>query len=152
MNKFQMAEISGRTMFEKALKASGITNYEFTTHPYDRVDVFFTAGTQEYCGEIKYRNYPSTAHFFSSEGCLLEKHKYDDMKSIQDLSGYTPVYIHIFKDNVCAMFDLSDNDNPVWIEEVNKYERTTMGDRTKIRKAVTYLPIQSASNISKIGS
>lgn len=149
MNKFQQAEVSGRTLFEKALKGSGITNYEFTQGDYDRVDVFFTAGTTPYCGELKFRTYPSTAKFFQTEGCMLEKHKYDDMKSIQHISGYTPMYIHIFSDNVCAMFDLSNHNDPNWIEET-KYEKTTMGDRTKIRKAVTYLPIQNASNISKI--
>lgn len=148
-NKFLMAEMSGRTLFEQALKNSGITEYTFTTNPYDRVDVFFTAGTTPYAGEIKFRSYPSTKEFFTTEGVVLEKHKYDDMKTIQHLSGYTPLYIHIFSDGVVALFDLSSG-NPTWIEEVNKYERTTMGDRTKIRKAVAYLPLPNASNVAKI--
>lgn len=149
MNKFVLAELSGRTLFEEALKMSGITDYEFTTR-FSRVDVLFTAGTQEYCGEIKYRSYPSTTSFFEKEGCVLEKTKYDNMKALQDEYGYTPVYIHIFSDKVIAMYDLTDHNEPTWVEEEKKYGKTTMADKTKVRKVVTYLPLHSASNITKI--
>ena len=72
MNRFQIAELKGRDLFEKALLGSGITDYEFTDGRYDRVDVFFTADTLAYCGEIKYRKYPSTQSFFQTEGVVLE--------------------------------------------------------------------------------
>lgn len=148
VNRFKLAEQSGRALFEKALQGSGITEYEFTKNMYDRVDVYFTAGTHQYCGEIKYRTYPSNTPFFQ-KGVVLEKHKYDDMKSIQNTSGYTPMYIHIFSDNICALFDLT-NYEPTWVDEPNKFGRTTMGDTTKIRKAVCYIPLNQASNVSKI--
>lgn len=146
--KFNNAEKSGRTLFEMALQASGITNYQFTNQ-FDKVDVFFTADTTPYCGEIKYRRYPSTQGFFSTDGVVLEKPKYDQLKNNQYASGYTPLYIHIFEDNVCALFDLTNFDSPNWVES-RAYGKTTMGDTTKVTKAVCYLPLNSASNITKI--
>ena len=148
MNRFQIAELKGRDLFEKALLGSGITDYEFTDGRYDRVDVFFTADTLAYCGEIKYRKYPSTQSFFQTEGVVLEKNKYDDMMSLHHRSGYTPVYIHIFSDDICAMYDIS-NVEPRWVEE-ERMGKTTMGDTTKIKKIVGYLPLDAASNVSKI--
>jgi hypothetical protein len=143
---FAACEWSGRTFFNDMMLSRGnANNIHFTPTRFDKVDVTWDYEGNLYVGEIKYRpNYASTASCIANEGAMLEKHKFEELKNYQNNSGYTPYYIMFFSDGVCALYDLTDIE-PEWVEEVNKYRKTTMGkDKSKITKVVTYLPLDKA--------
>lgn len=140
-DKFSAAEASGRTIWEEKLIINQSTGVTFTEDKYNPVDVRWGKNGVGYVGEIKFRpNYSSTSKIIEKQGVLLEKYKYDALKSIQSREGRIPYYIHIFNDNVLYLFDLSHY-NPIWIEEEDKFPKTTMGDNTKVTKVVTYLSL-----------
>ena len=142
---FSEAEYNGRRYFQQRLDASSaVTDYNFTESKFDKVDCYWSTPSSWNVGEIKYRQgYKSTDKCMVEGGAVLEKHKYDHLKYLQNVSGCTPYYITMFNDSVGYIFDLSDMENVEWVEEKNKYPKTTMGDKSKITKAVTYLPLSS---------
>lgn len=140
LDSFSEAENLGRQIWEEKLIINQSTDITFTKDKYNPVDVRWRKNNIEYVGEIKLRSYASTSNLIENGGVLLEKYKYDALKSIQAREGRIPYYINIFKDNVIYLFDLS-NYNPIWIEEEYKFPKTTMGDNTKVTKVVTYLSL-----------
>lgn len=139
-DSFSEAEKLGRQIWEEKLIINQSTDITFTEDKYNPVDVRWRKNNIEYVGEIKLRSYASTSNLIENGGVLLEKYKYDALKSIQAREGRIPYYINIFKDNVIYLFDLT-NYNPIWIEEEYKFPKTTMGDNTKVTKVVTYLSL-----------
>lgn len=139
-DEFGEAEKLGRQIWEEKLIINHSTDITFTEDKYNPVDVRWRKNNIEYVGEIKLRSYASTSNLIENGGVLLEKYKYDALKTIQAREGRIPYYINIFKDNVIYLFDLS-NYNPIWIEEEYKFPKTTMGDNTKVTKVVTYLSL-----------
>ena len=139
-DSFSEAEKLGRQIWEEKLIINQSTDITFTEDKYNPVDVRWRKNNIEYVGEIKLRSYASTSNLIENGGVLLEKYKYDALKSIQAREGRIPHYINIFKDNVIYLFDLT-NYNPIWIEEEYKFPKTTMGDNTKVTKVVTYLSL-----------
>ena len=144
MDKFSLAELSGRTIFNDKLIKNGSSGITFTESKYDKVDVFWKKYDNKYVGEIKYRdNYPSSDICVVKEGAVLEKTKYDELMKYHKLSGLTPYYIMEFNDNVIYLWDLSKLDGIEWKVD-NRYPRTTKGSRKeKVAKVVTYLPLES---------
>ena len=143
MDKFSLAELSGRTIFNDKLIKNGSSGITFTESKYDKVDVFWEKYDTKYVGEIKYRdNYPSSGRCVVEEGAVLEKTKYDELMKYKDLSGLTPFYITIFNNNEMYLWDLSKFDELEWKNE-DKFPRTTKGRNTKkVKKCVTYLPLE----------
>lgn len=140
-NKFELAEKRGREIIAKLLEKK-CKNIKFTEDKYASVDVFWSKSDKRFVGEIKFRpNYSSYSPIINSKGVVLEKYKYDSLMSEYYLYGYIPYYIHIFNDNILYLFDLTKI-SPKWIEEEEKFPKTTMGDNTKVTKVVTYLPIE----------
>ena len=145
IKSFEDAEQFGRIIFGSIMMSSGCT-FEYTDH-YDKIDVYWEYDGVENVGEVKYRhNYDSTGRCIVDEGVLLEKKKYDELKSIQKRTGKIPWYVMIFQDNTILLFNLENLETVNW-QESTRYGKTTMGDKTKIRKAVTYLPVESAEKI-----
>ena len=144
MDKFSLAELSGRTIFNDKLIKNGSSGITFTESKYDKVDVFWEKYDKKYVGEIKYRdNYPSSGLCVVSEGAVIEKTKYDELMKYKDLSGLTPYYIMIFNNNEMYLWDVSEIKEIEWKVE-NRYPRTTKGSRKeKVAKIVTYLPLES---------
>ena len=144
MDKFSLAELSGRTIFNEKLINNGSSGITFTESKYDKVDVFWEKYDTKYVGEIKYRdNYPSSGICFVSEGAVLEKTKYDELMKYKDLSGLTPYYIMIFNNGEMYLWDVGEIKYIEWKVE-NRYPRTTKGSRKeKVAKIVTYLPLES---------
>ena len=142
MDKFSLAELSGRTIFNDKLIKNGSSGITFTENRYDKVDVFWEKYDKKYVGELKYRdNYPSSGRCVVEEGAVLEKTKYDELMKYNDLSGLTPYYITIFNNNEMYLWDLSKLDGIEWKKE-EKFPRTTKGRNTKkVSKVVTYLPL-----------
>ena len=143
MDKFSLAELSGRTIFNEKLINNGSSGITFTESKFDKVDVFWEKYDTKYVGEIKYRdNYPSSGLCVVSEGAVLEKTKYDELMKYKDLSGLTPYYIMIFNNNEMYLWDVGELKEIEWKIE-NRYPRTTKGRNTeKVAKVVTYLPLE----------
>ena len=145
MNKFTEAELVGREIWNEKLLRNGSSAITFTTNTYDSVDVMWEKYDTTYVGEIKYREkYSSSAKCIAEQGVMLEKTKYDALKYYQSASGFCPYYIHIFNDGKIYLYDLNDLE-PEWVEEENKFPRTTKGDKTKVKKVVTYLPLSGGT-------
>ena len=144
IDKFSLAELSGRTIFNDKLIKNGSSGITFTESKYDKVDVFWEKYDKKYVGEIKYHdNYPSSGLCVVSEGAVIEKTKYDELMKYKDLSGLTPYYIMIFNNNEMYLWDVSEIKEIEWKVE-NRYPRTTKGSRKeKVAKIVTYLPLES---------
>lgn len=144
MDKFSLAELSGRTIFNDKLIKNGSSGITFTESKFDKVDVFWEKYDNKYVGEIKYRdNYQSSDICVVSEGAVLEKTKYDELMKYKDLSGLTPYYIMAFNNGVMYLWDVSEIKDIEWKIE-NRYPRTTKGSRKeKVAKIVTYLPLES---------
>lgn len=125
---------------------SGVTeNVEFTDQ-YNNVDVYWTYDGIDNVGEIKHRmGYKSTTPCIVKGGAMLEKYKYDSIMSIARNNNKIPWYIMSFTDGITYLFNLNDIE-PNWVEEVDKYPKTTMGDNTKVTKVVTYIPLDKATN------
>lgn len=143
---FSEAEYSGRTFFQRVvLDSDKVTDYHFTPSRFDKVDVFWDTDTTQNVGEIKFRiGYNVDDKCISEGGAMLEKGKYDELKMYQNLSGLTPYYICLFKDGNGLIYNLTSLENVNWIDEKGKFPKTTMGDKTKVDKAVTYLPVNDA--------
>ena len=154
-NGFSSAEYSGRTFFEHILDDSAsVTDIQFTQTRFDSVDVFWTKNGKKNVGEIKYRiNYASTSSTID-EGVMIEKIKYDALMSYYHTQGIQPYYISFFKDDKAIIFDLSKIDKPNWVEEKNKFPKTTMGesigDKKKVPKVVGYLKLELGKKINYI--
>lgn len=144
MDKFSLAELSGRTIFNEKLIKNGSSGITFTESKFDKVDVFWEKYDTKYVGEIKYRdNYPSSGLCVVAEGAVLEKTKYDELMKYKDLSGLTPYYIMIFNNNEMYLWDVGEMNEIEWKIE-NRYPKTTKGSNTKkVAKVVTYLPLES---------
>lgn len=145
IKSFEDAERFGRMIFSTIMMSSGC-NFNYTEQ-YDKVDVYWDYDGVENVGELKYRhNYDSTGHCIVDEGVLLEKGKYDELKEIQKNTGKIPWYVMIFQDNTILLFNLEKLNDVKWIEE-ERFPKTTMGDRSKIKKLVTYLPVEMAETV-----
>ena len=144
IDKFSLAELSGRTIFNEKLIKNGSSGITFTESKFDKVDVFWEKYEEKYVGEIKYRdNYESNSHFIVSEGAVLEKTKYDELMKYYELSGLTPYYIMIFNNGVMYLWDVGEIKDIEWKVE-KRYPRTTKGSRKeKVAKIVCYLPLES---------
>lgn len=149
-SKFSVYEYSGRTFFNDVLTSSTkTTNIIFTEDKYCPVDVYWNTNFSFNVGEIKYRiKYKSTSPIIVNEGAMLEKYKYDALKTEQRLSGCTPYYIVEFNDGIGYIFDLTNLENVEWKEEIDKYPKTTCGDNTKTTKVVTYLPLSKGKKFN----
>lgn len=143
MDKFSLAELSGRTIFSEKLIKNGSSGITFTESKFDKVDVFWEKYDTKYVGELKYRdNYKSNSSCIVEEGVLLEKTKYDELMKYNKLSGFTAYYITIFNDNIMYLWDVSKLDGIEWKIE-NRLPRTTKGkNNKKVEKEVTYLPLE----------
>lgn len=143
MDKFSLAELSGRTIFNEKLIKNNSSGITFTENKLDKVDVFWEKYNTKYVGEIKYRdNYPSSDICVVKEGAVLEKTKYDELMKYHKLSGFTAYYITIFNDGVMYLWNIGELDEPEWKVE-DKFPRTTKGSNTKkVSKVVTYLPLE----------
>ena len=144
MDKFSLAELSGRTIFNDKLIKNGSSGITFTESKYDKVDVFWEKYDTKYVGEIKYRdNYPSSGRCVVEDGAVVEKTKYDALMKYKDLSGLTPYYIMIFNNGELYLWNIGELDEPEWKVE-DKFPRTTKGSNTKkVEKKVTYLKLDS---------
>ena len=144
MDKFSIAELSGRTIFNDKLIKNNSSGITFTESKFDKVDVFWEKYDTKYVGEIKYReNYPSSGRCIVEDGAVLEKTKYDALMEYHNLSGLTPYYIMEFNDNVMYLWDVSELKELEWKID-NKYPRTTKGsNKKKVAKIVTYLKLDS---------
>lgn len=142
-SKFSAHEWSGRTIFHDVLTSSTKTDeYYFTEDKYCPIDVVWKSNNSLNTGEIKFRvKYSSTDKIIQDGGVVLEKWKYDNLKQTQNISGATPYYIMEFNDGVGYLWDISELKNVNWVNEENKFPKTTCGDTTKTTKAVTYLPL-----------
>ena len=142
MDKFSLAELSGRTIFNDKLIKNGSSGITFTENKLDKVDVFWEKYDTKYVGELKYRdNYSSSGRCIVEDGVLLEKTKYDELMKYHKLSGFTAYYITIFNDDVMYLWNIGELDEPEWKVE-NRFPRTTKGSNTKkVAKIVTYLPL-----------
>ena len=144
IDKFSLAELSGRTIFNDKLIKNGSSGITFTENIYDKTDVFWEKYEEKYVGEIKYRdNYKSNSRCVVEEGVLLEKTKYDELMKYHNLSGLTPYYITIFNNNEIYLWDLSKLAGIEWKKEY-KLPKTTKGRNTKkVAKIVAYLSLDS---------
>ena len=144
MDKFSLAELSGRTIFNEKLIKNGSSGITFTENIYDKVDVFWEKYEAKYVGELKYRdNYKSNSRCVVEEGVLLEKTKYDELMKYNKLSGFTAYYITIFNDGVMYLWNIGELDDIEWKKE-EKFPKTTKGRNTKkVSKIVAYLPLES---------
>lgn len=144
---FKESEKFGRLIFSQLLMASGATNIEFMENDFDNVDVYWEYDNTINVGELKYRQgYSSTNKLMQEEGCVLEKHKYDDLISRANREGKEPYYIMMFNDGVAYSFNLT-NYEPKWVMEKDKYPKTTCGDKSKKDKVVTYVPLDFAKDV-----
>lgn len=144
---FRESEKFGRLIFSQLLMASGATNIEFTEDDFDNVDVYWEYDNTINVGELKYRQgYSSTNRLMQEEGCVLEKHKYDDLISRANREGKEPYYVMMFNDGVAYSFNLT-NYEPKWVMEKDKYPKTTCGDKSKKDKVVTYVPLSFAKDV-----
>lgn len=143
MDKFSLAELSGRTIFNEKLINNGSSGITLTESKYDKVDIFWEKYDKKYVGEIKYRdNYPSSGLCVVEEGAVLEKTKYDELMKYYELSGLTPFYIMIFNDGYMYLWDVSELKELEFKVE-NRFPRTTKGsNKEKVEKKVTYLPLE----------
>lgn len=144
---FAECERLGRLVFSQLLLTSGATEIDFTKNEYDSVDVYWTYDNIKSVGELKYRqNYNSDDAVITREGVMLEKWKYDELKSRSLREGNEPYYVMMFKDCVAYSFNLKDY-VPKWVEEKDRFPATTCGDRKKKTKVVTYIPLEYAKDI-----
>lgn len=142
---FYEAEYSGRTFFSQCLDSNKVVDKKFTETKYDSVDVFWSTSATTNVGEIKFRiGYKSTDKIMQSEGAILEKSKYDALKSYQHNSGITPYYIMMYNDGEGYIWDLSNLERVEWQDD-KRFPKTTMGtNNQKVEKAVTYLNLDDA--------
>lgn len=144
MDKFSLAELSGRTIFNEKLIKNGSSGITLTESKYDKVDIFWEKYEAKYVGEIKYRdNYPSSGRCVVEEGAIIEKTKYDELMKYHNLSGLTPYYIMIFNNNEMYLWNISELKELEWKIE-HRFPRTTKGsNKEKVEKKVAYLPLDS---------
>lgn len=108
MDNFQQHELKGRKKLESIFKGSHkVTNYEFTTGQYDRLDCFTTGATGALTAyEIKDRDINSQTY----PNYILELSKLNALMEAKEKSGYTPYYINFFADNTILLWDVSKID------------------------------------------
>lgn len=148
-DNFSEAEKKGREIIEEHIQYTGVF-YEFTTSKYDLVDLITSKdGITSATTEIKNReNYSSTNTLIQEKGAVLEKTKYDGALKATHSSGMTDCYYCcIFNDGVAYIWKLSELTNIEWVEEVDKYPKTTAVKGKKVTKTVTYLPLKTAKKI-----
>lgn len=149
MDNFSECEKQGRNIIEEYIQYTGIL-YSFTESKYDSVDLITSKdGITSATTEIKYRkNYSSTNKLIQEQGVVLEKVKYDGALKATHNSGMTDCYYCcIFNDNVCYIWKLSELTNIEWIEEIDKFPKTTAVKSKRTTKTVTYLPLDTGKKI-----
>lgn len=118
MTEFIKAELKGRDFFKEVLDNSPkVSSYMFTEDPYCEFDVIWTdINDKTNIGEIKYReNYSSTDSLIIKEGALIEKFKFDTIKSNHPYANH--YYIMLFNDGVGYIWDM-DKIEPKWFDKV----------------------------------
>lgn len=149
MDKFSEAELKGRNIIETKIK--GKVYYSFTPTRFDAVDLVTSKdGVTSAATEIKYRtNYSSNDKIIQDEGVVLEKKKYDRIFEAIKTSGITDCfYYHIFNDNIGYVWKLNNLKEIQWVEEEDKYPKTTAIKGNKVTKTVTYLPLKTAIKVN----
>lgn len=139
---FSKAEQLGRNIWNEKLIENHSENIYFTPYAYDEKDVFWEKGDNKYVGEIKFRYYGKDQKFFHTEGFLLEKTKYDELKRLQE-KGYIPFYINILKDGNIFLFNLTNFVVDKWDERLLPKDSQNIHS-PKIKKKVTYLNFDDA--------
>lgn len=136
----------GKLMYESYLQSKGITQYQFTTDKFNRIDCIYRDKDGIHVVEIKYRpNY--TIHSFSRTGVLLEYSKYHALNKYREKGATQGHYVMIFSDGYLLDYTLPDIRKQTWkemllpIDEIHK-------DQKKY-KLVTFLPIKNPIYVSK---
>ena len=142
---FQLSFFPFLRRFEKLLHSNNnILKWEWQEQMC-HFDLLYTGTTSNYVAEIKYRDdYASSASTIVSTGLMLEKSKYNALiKKAKD--GYIPLYIMIFNDGVCAIYNLDADKQLQWeTKSLPRYTAFSAGTREKI---ITYIPICECKKI-----
>ena len=114
MTDYEIADKTGRELFEEKLNEWGIESYFFPIEPYSGVDVFWNSTPDSeikrtFCGEIKVRN----CNIEDYPDFILEINKYKALMSLLPLK-YHIYYINIFK-NGMIMWNL----NKIRVEDMD---------------------------------
>lgn len=143
---FEQAEVIGRTIVEKFISGHCI-NYEFTIDKFNHIDLFVTGYTKTASIEIKNRQTYTLNEINNLGGLFLPYHKYCALTGTT-VSGYTPYYLAIFKDEI-VIWDIS-NYKPEWVEK--ELPKATMEDRGTQTYKISYLKIEDAVWKKKFGN
>lgn len=140
MDLIEKAEKKGRDIVYNLIKDK-VDNYEFTEWKYAAVDLFVTGFTDTAAIEIKDREDYTADKIEELGGMYLMKNKYDSLMYIQDVSGYTPYFLAIFKDKI-VMWNLNRL-NIEWTKDV--LPNTTYGEnKGEGEKEFAYIHIKDA--------
>jgi len=131
----------GRNIFQNFLNLTFCTSILFSTNLYSKTDVEFTSLKNNKCiAEIKYRLIEAGEY----RDLIIEKNKYEELKSNYLLKNKIPIYVTITNDNHIFIQDLREyikNDSLIFEQrylQVNDYELSNYKWKT-----VSYLPIDS---------
>lgn len=144
MDKFQEAELKGRTVVENMIKGK-VYDYEFTKDPYYPIDLFITGHNGTSAVEIKNRRPYTSEQIENFGGHYIMKHKWDDLMEAKEKSGYTPYFLAIFKD-VITIWDLTTIE-PMWKRK--EFERNNIDNHTLKEYDYTELHLSSATKTYK---
>lgn len=143
--KFQICEEKGRMIVEQLLHSNNnIQQWEWQEQMC-HFDLLYTGTSHCYVAEIKYRDdYASTASTITNIGLLFEKSKYNALLE-KAKDGYVPLYIMLFNDGVCAIYNLDADKQLQWeTKSLPRYTAFSAGTREKI---ITYIPICECKKI-----
>lgn len=146
MNNFLKCEEKGRKIFKKILVNSPkVFSFMFTEDEYCPYDVEWkNIDDTMYVGELKYRDrYASTDKIIQDEGALLEKYKFDTIKSYYPYDKH--LYIMMFSDGVGYIWDL-DNIEPKW--KTKRCPKTTAEESDDTVKIIATLPLSEGKRFT----
>jgi hypothetical protein len=143
-NNYQEYERIGREQFKKFSETNNqILNLTFSEGEYDRYDGTMLSGYSLVSIEIKKRKHSyNTMWQGQPEGFILEKTKYDGLKSVD---CDEQMFITIFDDGI-VIWNLTHM-KPEWITRKYASNHTR---QMKMNKEVTYLTLEQASHIYKL--
>lgn len=143
-SKIEESEWYGRNIFEKYLKSSNITDYEFSSDQYSIWDCIYTTDKLQVVVEIKVRNNNSNDY----PDWILELKKYnaliDKVNELQPLTDkkVIAVYVNFFNDNFYSIWNLENVD----ITKVKKLscKRSTVYNNGYVNKEIIPLLLNDA--------
>ena len=141
MNKFQKAENKGREIFRRILeKSDKVVDYHFSDDDYSNWDCIYDDDKGHLnVIELKYREgYSSTDRLIQEEGAIIEKFKFDSLRSYCPNDNH--FYVMMFNDGVGYLWNL-DKLEPDWI--IKPCPRTSAIKGKTINKIVANLPLES---------